>query len=65
MSERAERVRYVLDAYLIGVERGRAFEREHPHEHHVDARRKFRCHCYLCRAEDVGFDVGTSAERGA
>ena len=60
-----ERVRLVVDAYLIGVERGRAFEQEYPHEHHVDAPRMFRCGCYLCRAEDVGFDVGASSERGA
>lgn len=66
VDDRTERVRFALDAYFIGVERGRGFEREHPREHDIDKRRNplFRCGCWLCRAEDVGFDVGVSSERG-
>lgn len=65
VEDRREKVRYLIDAYLIGVERGQAFEREHPFEHDVDAPRNplIRCGCWLCKAEDVGFDVGTASCR--
>lgn len=64
---RQERVRFVLDAYLIGVDRGLGYERAHPGEHRIDAERNraIRCGCWLCRAEDVGFDVGAAAERAS
>ncbi len=61
-NDRAERVRFVIDAYLIGVERGIDYQRRFPEDTEVRPPSPLlRCGCWLCKAEDVGRETGRRA----
>lgn len=64
VTRRHERLRYLLDAYLIGVARGDDYERRFPLREPVGRHGK-RCECWLCAGEDIGFEVGQSARRAS
>lgn len=53
---------FVIDAYLIGVERGIDYQRRFPEDTEVRPPNPLlRCGCWLCKAEDVGRETGRRA----